>query len=79
MSGKMIDNRTTAKKWASIPLTFNRMREKHDRKKVLRFRINHRTQQAIALQEHAINDVQREIAEQLWREVDELKRELKEL
>lgn len=49
--GQMTDNQTTAKKWAIVPLTFNRMREKHDRKKALRFRINHRTQQAIALQE----------------------------
>ena len=75
----MTDNRTTAKKWAGLPLTFEKARKKRDRKKLLRFRINHRTQQAMALQEHATTDDEREIAEQLWREVDELKRELKEL
>ena len=75
----MSDNRTTAKKWASLPLTFEKARKKYDRKKLLRFRINHRTNQAMALQEHATTDDEREIAERLWREVDELKRELKEL
>ena len=75
----MSDNKTTAKKWAILPLTFENMRKKHDRKKLLRFRINHRTQQAIALQEHALNDTEREIAKQLWQEVEDLKRELKEL
>ena len=75
----MTDNRTTASKWASIPLTFERMRGKHTRKQSLKFRINHRTQQAIALQEHAKTDAEREIAKQFWHEVDELKRELKEL
>lgn len=73
----MSDNKTTAKKWATMPLMFENMRKKHDRKKLLRFRINHRTHQAMALQEHATTDDEREIAERLWREVDELKRELK--
>ena len=65
----MTDNRTTASKWASIPLTFERMRKKHDRKQSLKFRINHRTQQAIALQEHAKTDAEREIARQFWHEI----------
>ena len=67
---------STASRWAHMPLTFEKMREKHGRKKALRFRINHRTQQAIALQEHARTDAEREVAKALWREVDELKREL---
>ncbi len=75
----MTDNRTTAKKWASSPLTFENARKKRDRKKLLRFCINHRTHQAMALQEYATTDDERGIAEQLWREVDELKREWKEL
>ena len=70
---------TTAGRWAHMPLTFDRMREKRDRKKELRFRINHRTQQAIALQENARTDAEREVARAFWREVDELKRELKEV
>lgn len=75
----MSDDRTTARKWASMPLTFEKMRKKHDRKKLLRFRINHRTMQALALEEHATTDADRELAKQFWCEVKDLKRELKEV
>ena len=75
----MSDDRTTARKWASMPLMFEKMRKKHDRKKLLRFRINHRTMQALALEKRATTDADRELAKQFWREVEDLKQELKEV
>lgn len=75
----MSGEQTTARRWASEPLTFEKIRRKHSHKKSIRFRITHRTQQAYALEKHATTDAEREMAKQLWREVDELKRRLKEV
>ena len=68
---------SVASEWAQLPLTFDKLRKKHDQKKALRFRINHRTQQAIALQEHATTLEELKIADAVWQEIEELKRELK--
>ena len=52
------------------------LRMKLRKRQSLRYRINHRTQQAISLQQHAETDEERAVVAAMWREIDELKREL---